>query len=472
MPRRIAAITVAVGLTGCVAGPDYERPDLALPEEWPEQLDGRMTSVYDDDRHWWELYDDPILEDLVRQALDDNLDIEIAAARVTRARAVLGSEDAARFPSVDGTFEANREDPGLTGSEVDSEFILGGLLEYEVDLWGRLSRSREAARADLLGTAYARDAVELGVIGDLVTTYFSYRATQEQIEATQSAIASREDALELERTRLETGAATNLSVRQAEAELANNLARMPGLRRQASQQLRALAVLVGDTDRVLQGIENPGDAGLRDLPSTTADLPDIVPSALLLRRPDIRAAEAFLVSANARIGEARANWLPRVNLVTLLGTGAASVNNLFTAAADYGEITATATAPILDFGRRKAEVNSAEAERELAEQQYRQTIARALQEVGDAWDVLEAAEERVAVRRREIRALVEVARLAERRYLSGYVSYIEVLDARRALLDARLTMIEAARDRLLASATLFRALGGLHPDPEAIFENG
>ncbi len=459
--RKAWLVTASVlAVSACTVGPDYERPDLALPEEWPDEIAAQMDVGYDDVEFWWERYNDPVLEGLVEEALENNLDVETAAARVQQARAVLGFRDAERYPRLDGVIEAERENPGLTGGDTESEFLVGAALSYELDLWGRLSRSRESARAELLSTAYTRDAVKLAVISDVVTTYFDYRAVRAQIDTTEDTIGSLIEALNLERSRLDSGASTELAVRQAEAELETSRAGLPGLRSEAQQRRRALAVLVGDAEAVLSGLEGLGDHGLDELPETGHELPESIPSDLLVRRPDVRAAEAFLVAANADIGAARAAWLPSVDLVGLYGSGATSVGDLFTGPATLWEVIGTATIPILDFGRRQAEVEQAEAARELAELQYRGTIQDALVEVGDAWTVLTAADERVQAREREITARVEVARLAERRYLGGYIPYLEVLDARRALFDARLTMSEAIRDRLAATATLYRALGG------------
>lgn len=455
-------------LAACAVGPDYAQPEVDLPEEWPEELDARMEADFEDIDHWWELYEEPVLEQLVREALVNNLDVAVAAARVTQARAVLGLSRSERYPTLDAFAEAEREDPGLTGGETGSEFVLGGLLSYELDLWGRLARSEEAARAELLNTAFSRDAVVLAVIGDVVGAYFAYRATIEQIEITQATIQSLQEALELERSRREGGASTELAVRQAEAELETSRAGLPSLHESAERQRRALAVLIGDQEAVLEGVDFLDEHGLDDLADTQIDLPDTMPSELLLRRPDIRAAEASLIAANADIGATRAAWLPSLNLAALFGQGATQFGDLASSDAGLWEISAAATVPILSFGRRQAELDAAEAGRDIAEQQYRAAIQAGFQEVGDAWTVLRAAEERVAAREREIEARVEVLRLAERRYLGGYIPYLEVLDARRALLDARLTMTEASRDRLVATAVLFRALGGLHGVGDAI----
>ncbi|MCC5811662.1 MAG: efflux transporter outer membrane subunit [Ectothiorhodospiraceae bacterium] len=460
MRRSFGAALIVALLAGCTLGPDYERPELLLPEEWPAEISGGMEEAPTAHARWWTRYQDPVLDRLIEEASDNNLDIGLAAARVAEARAIRGFRQAERYPTVDLFAEAEREDPGLTGGSIGNEFTVAAALNYEVDLWGRLSRDAEAARAELLATAYSRDAIQLAVITDVVSTYIAYRALSEQIQITESTIASRQESLDLERSRFDSGATTELATRQAEAELETSRAELPALRGEAAQLRRSLAILVGDSRAVLNGLNNLGDSGLPTLPDAMNKLPDLLPSELLERRPDIRAAEAFLIAANADIGVARAEWFPRVNLLGIFGTGATDAGDLFTGPSMLWELFGGLTAPILDFGRRQASVSSAEVRREMAEIQYRATILDAFREVGDAWTLLITADERLQARDREVSARVEVVRLAERRYAGGFSPYLEVLDARRALFDAELSRTAAGRDRLLAVAALYRALGG------------
>ncbi|WP_038054215.1 efflux transporter outer membrane subunit [Thioalkalivibrio sp. ALJ1] len=456
----LVGLAGTVWLSGCALGPDYERPDVALPEAWPEEIDEQMDVDYSDVEFWWEMFEDPILDRLVREALENNIETEIAAARVVQARAVLGLERAERHPQLDGVIEVEREDPGIGGDGPETDLAVFGRLSYEVDLWGRLARSEEAARAQLLGTAFTRDAVRLAVMSDVVSTYFDYRATREQIDTTEDTIQSLIEALGLERSRLESGATTDLTVRQAEAELETSRAGLPSLEAEAERLRRALAVLVGDSEAVVEGLDSLGDHGLEELPETLDGLPHSIPSDLLVRRPDIRAAEASLIAANANIGVARAEWLPSLNLAALLGNEVNRPSQFFTGAAGLWEISAQSVAPILDFGRRQATIEGVEVERDIAELEYQGAIQDAVVEVADAWSELRAQHERVAIYQREVAARIEVVRLAERRYLGGFVGYLEVLDARRALFEARLTLTDASRDRLAATADLYRALGG------------
>jgi len=454
------SMLLALALTGCVVGPDYQRPDLTLPEQWPDGVSDAMSDHRNDALSWWERYDDPVLNRLVRDAAEYNLDVGLAVARVAESRALLGFSSAERYPTFDADVYVEREDEGAQSSgDPASVFEARGILNYELDLWGRLARETESARASLLASAFTRDAVELAVVTDVVTTYFDYRAARDQIETTQNTITSRQEALEFQETRRRIGASSELELRQAEAELETSRAELPGLQAEAARLARALAILTGDEQAVLSGLQNLGGSGLPGW-QAVADLPDSMPSSLVERRPDIRAAEAILVGANADIGAARANWFPRVNLMAAFGTGAVNPGDLFTGPATLWELVGTATAPILDFGRRSAQVDTAEARLEIAELEYRATVRAAFQEVGNAWTLLNTAAERLQVREREVSSRIQVVTLAERRYEAGYSSYLELLDARRALFRGQLSQTDAARDRLLAVANLYKALGG------------
>lgn len=453
-------------LGACSLTPEYERPELLLPAEWPEPLQEDMAPGAG--AEWWSRFDDPVLDNLIIEALGNNLDIGLAAARLEAARAELGFRRADELPSIGALIEADRENPGLTGGDTSSEFLIAGTLSYELDLWGRLSGSTEVARAELLGTAYAEDAVRLGVVTDIISVYYDFRAALERIRITEDTIVSRQESLHLEQVRFRGQDISELPLRQAEAELQTSRAELPAIRAEAIRGRRALAILVGDAQATLQGLEGLGDDELPELSEHAGELPAMLPSDLLERRPDVRAAEAFLIASHADIGVVRANWFPRVDLLALAGTGATQFGDLFTGSANLYEVFGAVTAPILDFGRRQASIDGAVARREAAEMQYRATVMEAFREVGDAWTMLETAEAQLEARDLEVQALINVVAAAERRYRGGYTPYIEVLDAQRALFSAQLSRVDAARDRLVAKATLFKALGGGWADTEVL----
>lgn len=466
--RKLTLLAACLFLGGCAVGPDYERPEVVLPDDWrdPAMLAPDQRAEWS---AWWERYEDPALEALVERAASDNLDVQTQVSRVRQARAQLGLAEAEQMPSLDAQAEAVRQEPGVSttagGSGPFTQYGISGALEYELDLWGRLGRGEEAAHARLLESAFTADAVRLSVISDVVTTYFELRAAERQLEIAQRTAESRERNVEIQRSRHEAGATTELTLRQAQAELETVRAEIPGLRRQVEDLESALGILVGQNPRELMAGE--------DLPSTPmdeiqlpAERPAVLPSELLERRPDVRAAEALLRAANADIGQAQAQWFPSVNLSAMAGTQALDTGDLFSATAGTWSVGASLLAPLVDFGRIQADVETAEAARDQTELQYRATVRTAFREVRDALTLLETANERLAARKRQVEALERTLQVAERRYEGGYTSFIEVLDARRSLLDAELSVTTAIRDRFVATATLYRALGGGWDAPE------
>ncbi|MDN3515982.1 efflux transporter outer membrane subunit [Aquisalimonas lutea] len=464
MRKLLAAVAGALLLAGCAVGPDYEQPALDLPAEWPEHV-----LLSDEDRaawqQWWTRFDDPVLDRLVARALDDNLDIRLEAQRILEARAQLGLADANQYPTVEGQAQAARENQPRTTAAVPGAagpgnlFSVTGTLAYEVDLWGRLARQEEAAGARLRESVFSRDAVRLNVVADVVATYFDLRAAQRQLTITERTLESRERTYDLEKARYEAGETDALALRQAESELETTRARIPPLRERVRTLESALAVLVGMSPAELLEQLDFAEGSLVDV-RLPEDVPSVLPSELLQRRPDIRAAEAALIAANAEIGVAEASRLPSLNLTAFLGSTATATDDLFTAPAETWGVGASLLGPILDFGRNAARVDTAQARRAQAETQYRMTVTNAFREVRDALVLYETTQERVEAVERQVAAIEETRRIAQVRYDEGLTSFIELLDAQRALLDAELALAEAKRDRLSATATLFKAMGG------------
>ena len=462
MVKRLPLTLFTALLAGCALGPDYQRPAEELPTQWPAAVTQAMTAQTDW-AEWWKRYQDPVLDRLVAEALANNLDVRIAAANIAQARAALGLSEAQRYPTHAVQADAARGEGtsellGGSGSPANT-FRIAGTLNYEIDLWGRLSRATEAARAQLLQVSFAADAIRLALVTDVVVGYFDLRAVQQQIRTTTATIESRREAYRLEQSRVRNGASTELTLRQTEAELARAEAQLPLLQRQEAQLRRALARLTGAGAAALLDPPPLPEGELSTLNFST-ELPERLPSALLERRPDIRAAEAALIASNANVGVARAAFFPQLNLAGTLGTGAREVGDLFSGPATLWQIGGSVFASVLDFGRRRAVLESAQAARDAAELQYRATVRDAFRDVGNAWTLLETANRRLTALNRQVEALEAAVRLAERRYQIGYAPFLDLLDARRALFDAQLAQIEAARDRLAATATLFKALGG------------
>ncbi|RFA28988.1 RND transporter [Alkalilimnicola ehrlichii] len=464
--KLLLAVATSLAVAGCVTvGPDYQARDFDLPEQWPEHhlLDEADTTDW---LEWWQRFEDPVLNQLVGRALDDNLEIRLQAARIEEARARLGLARAEQRPSLSAQAEASRDrQPAaampLEGFEPSPSnlFSISGMLSYELDLWGRLTREREAAEAILEENQFSREAVRLNVVADVVATYFNLRTAQSQLAITKQALETREETYRLERVRFEAGDADELSLRQAQSELATARAQLPAYIQQVRVLEGALGALLGLTPAELFREFELGDERLEQI-ALPEGVPSYLPSQLLERRPDIRAAEAGVIAATAGVGVAQASRLPRLNLTTLLGTAAVDTGDLFTGDAMTWGLGASVAGPLLDFGRGRARVDTAEAIRSQAELRYEATVNTAFREVRDALVVYETSGDRVAAIQEQVDAIGRSLYVAELRYREGLVGFIELLDAQRALLSAELALAEANRDRLTATATLFKALGG------------
>lgn len=466
--RHLFILVTILLLAGCAGSPSSvpEAPDL--PDSF-EQIATLPMQTDEEWQKWWTRFDDPALDALVEHALTDNLDIRLQAQRVQDARAQLGLSDANRMPTLSAQADATRQqDPQMGfslggaeggGSVIYNQYSLSGMLGYEVDLWGRLSSQQDAARALLDQSMFSHDAIRLSIVADVVTTYFNLRAAEEQYRITRDNLETREETLELEQLRYESGATDRFSLRQAESAVAATRAQLPALREQVQLLENALAILTGQApDDILAGMDFSGS------PLTAITLPETIPamlpSELLQRRPDIRAAEAGLLAADANVDVATASRWPSLNLSALLGVAYIDLGQLFSGTLDTWSTSATLAGPLYDFGRTASRVDSAEAQREQAITRYRQTVSAAFGEVRDALTLYETSQDRLEATDNQVDAVRATRALAQIRYDEGLISFLELLDAERAMLEAELQLAEAQRQRLSAVATLFKALGG------------
>jgi outer membrane protein, multidrug efflux system len=378
---------MALFLGGCAASSDHKLRNPDLPGIWPD-TESLAVDGQDDLLEWWTRFEDPVLNQLVARAVQDNPDIRIQAARVWEARARLGFARAEQLPTVGIQAEAIRQRQpeavsGVPGGITGNMFSLAGILEYELDIWGRLAMEREAAQTVLLENQYTQEAVRQGVISDVVVTYFNLVAAREELEIIRQTQRLREQTYELEGIRFEVGQVNELVLRQAESAMEKVRALVPDLKRQVRTLEGALGVLTGlsplelfDDDHARYGLArsvfNPGA------------VPMFLPSELLSRRPDIRSAEARARAAGTAIGIARAERLPRLNLAGLLGTLALETRDLFTSPARTWNVGAQAAGPLFDFGRTRAGVEAARAQYVQAEIQYEASVNVAFNEVRDA----------------------------------------------------------------------------------------
>jgi multidrug efflux system outer membrane protein len=447
-------------LAGCTSvGPDYQRPEIPLPAQYPAEATATGPTVALD---WWVLYNDATLNELIASAQKSNADMRLAAARVQEAEAVFREARGALFPEVTGGYSATRskvstrtEPPpqSIVGLERSQHQLLAST-NFEIDFWGKFSRANEAAQANLLSSRLSQDVVALTLAGATAQTYFALRSLDAQVEVLENTIRVRRDSLTIAQTRAEAGLASDLDVYQARSALADALVQQRDARRTRSLVERQLGQLSGRLDLK---IASGGDLFALPLPPVP---PAGMPSTLLERRPDIRAAEESLVAANAQIGVARAALFPTISLTAALGAQSAELSNLLASGAGIWSLGFGLALPIFDAGRRSARVDQATARREQSVANYQRSVETAFREVADA---LVNVEE-FGLAESDLRERLEAARnaldLTRVRYESGYSPYLEVLDAQRTANDAEIAIVRHRQARLAFTVDLMKALGG------------
>jgi multidrug efflux system outer membrane protein len=465
MKKQLMTVAVIVGLmAGCTVGPKYRRPVVRSPDAFrgsadPAPLD--QTSI--GDLKWFEVFKDEQLQELIRTALVANYDLREAVARVNAARANLGITRADQFPNLTASADLTT----LRNSGSGSFPIPGGvardrtfgsvglnLLSFEVDLWGRLRRATEAARADLLAAEENRKAVVTTLVGDVATGYFDLLELDTELEVAKRTLASREESLRLINTRQQGGVATLLDVRQAEQLVYSAAQTIHDVERQIEQRENQIGLLLA---------KNPG-AVLRGRQLIEQEQPPSVPSglpsSLLERRPDIRAAEQNLIAANAIIGVAKAAYFPRISLTGFLGFESNQLSSLFTGPTRTWQFVPQVTQPIFTAGRLKSNVSLARAQQQIALVQYEKAIQTAFREVSDALVEYRKVKEIRTQQELLVTTLQDRSRLAYLRYRGGVDAQLNALDADRDLFDAELSLALTRRNELLALVQLYKALGG------------
>jgi multidrug efflux system outer membrane protein len=459
--RQLIALLAISCLSGCANLMDimpFSKPEVELPQAWPGLP---QNAVAASNSEWWKLYQDEALNTLVEEGLAHNHDIALAAARIEEARAQVTLADAEEDPTAYATFG-----PSYSQNSLSDAFVLPRRtrqwdaklnVSYEVDLWGKLRRATDAARADLLASESAQDTVRNTLTAQLVQGYFAIQALDKQIVVAQRTEQTRRDSLKLQQLRLDAGISSEFEVRQLEADLAAVQAEIPALRNQRVQQNNALTVLLGRSPKDI--VESP--INTTDVAVTPDNVvPDGLPSELLLRRPDLREAEQRLMAANGRVAVARAAYYPSITLTGFFGGESQSLGDLFLGPARIFNFAAQLTQPIFDRKRIGASVKEAQAREEQAIAQYRQTIANAFREVQDALSAQQAAREIQLADGARVVALQKALVLARLRYSNGVSSQLDVLDAERNLLQSEIDFIDAQRQQRFAIADLFRAMGG------------
>ncbi|MBM4309834.1 MAG: efflux transporter outer membrane subunit [Deltaproteobacteria bacterium] len=466
-------LLIALPVAGCAIGPDYVRPELELPQA--TDTDAAQFAPFTA-ADWWKIFNDSTLDRIQTEALAYNRDLTAAAARVEEARAFAREALADRLPALGIAGAAGRERTSLwdappAGSRTSDFFEAFGYASFELDFWGLYRRLDEAARAELLATAAARDAVRLTLTADVAALYFYLRTVEAQTRIAREQLATYDITFEMYRKRYLAGYTQELDLRRIEADRLATAALVHRRENQLSQAGTALALLLGRSPAaIVQGFSEEGRA-LEEL-NVFPRIPEDIPSDLLTRRPDIRREEGLLIAANARIGAARAAFFPSIRLTGGSGFVSAELNELFTRDAHVWNTAAALAQPVFEGGRLFAREKAARARHEQMLAHYEQTVQNAFRETRDALvagtktaQALEASLERARAMRRSFE-------LSQKQHASGHISIIDVLDIQRQALLAEIDLADARRDQLDAVIALCRAMGGgwqESPDPVQVY---
>lgn len=462
--RTLAALAVVA--SGCAVGPDYVRPALDVPREW-RALDASEAGAFANEP-WWELFQDPTLEDLIRAALAQNKDLATAVARIEQQRALYAVQRAELIPSLGASgsaarSRASREGQAAVPAGVDPEsarFQAGASLSWEIDLFGRIRRATEAEQATLVATEEARRAVVIELVSAVASAYADLRDFDARLAIARRTLDSRRDYVELVQARFEGGVTSELDWRQAQAELHRVETVVLDLERAVAVTEHALDVLLGRNP-----VPVPRGRALIDQAVPPA-IPAGLPSELLERRPDVRQAEQVLASANARIGEAKALLFPQISLTGFFGWESTDLGNLFVGPAKAWSISGSLLQPIFNAGKNLARVEATEWQQRQALSTYELAVLQAFREVEDALVGFRTTGAQRVAQGSRVAAERKVLELAEIRYRGGVSAYLEVLDAQRSLFGAELDESQTVHDNVVAMIQLYKALGGgWTPDP-------
>ncbi|HZF26520.1 MAG TPA: efflux transporter outer membrane subunit [Steroidobacteraceae bacterium] len=451
-------ILFTVFLSGCMVGLDYRRPEIEAPASWrvDKAEAGEISNLA-----WWQQFQDPVLARLVGQALENNKDLEIATANVDQAFAQYGITRAAQWPQVDASASASRQRlsetagpvPPPAGRQVVKDFDASLSASFEIDVWGRLRRASESARASLLASEEGRRTVLMTLVSTVASAYIQLRALDRQLDIAQRTSQSLGEAARLQQLRFNEGAVPESDYRQAESQYQTAAAQVPELERQVARQENFISVLLG---------RNPGPiARGREIEALLFPaVPDGLPASLLERRPDIRQAEQNLIAANADIGVAKAAYFPRISLTAALGFESAALSDLFKRTSKTGAIGADMTLPIFNAGRIRNQVARAEAFQREALSSYEKSILVGFQEVEDALVDRTKFSQAREVQARNVAALQRFRDLAALRYKEGATIYLEVANAEQSLFNAQLAYVATQSQLFQSYANLYKAMGG------------
>ncbi len=462
MQPRHATAALAVLLAACASGPDYQRPAVELPPAYTAAPAAPVAANTDLlDTAWWSAFGDPRLDELVATVVANNPDLRIAALRVQQHDAYLQVSKSAAGPQAGfagsrlrNTLSENRQVPLAPGTRpVDNDYSISVAASWELDLWGKVSRANEAAYAELVGSEETRRALMQSLISDVANGYLRLLALDRLLELQKAAIETQKEQVALAERKFKGGAASELPVLRARAELEALVAELPAREGEIAAQESALNALMGRPP-------GPVVRGRRFDELQLPAVPGGLPAGLLAQRPDVRKAEQDLIAANAKIGVAKSEYLPTISLTTSSGFASNDLSKLLQLTSNFGSFGAALLGPLFTSGRISGQVREAEAVRAQAEVTFLNSVQVALREVEDALTGLAKSGQRIALQERRLATLREQRKVAQKLFEGGGSAYFEVLDAERQLNDALQQVNQQRREQLAALVSVYKAMGG------------
>ena len=457
MRKSAIACLIATLLSGCMIGPDYFRPSIDAPKTWRvSEADAKNTV----NTNWWRQINDPILNNLIEEAVRANKDLLIATARIDEYAGRLGVSRADLFPQAGvgyGAFRQKNTLPGTSYKDTYNSYEMTLNASWEIDLWGKIRRQNEAARAQLLASEDTRRGVLLSLTASVAGAYVLLRDLDRQLEIANQTADTRAASYKLFLDRYEGGVISILELSQNKSQYDEALATIPSIEKAIAQQENALSILLG---------RNPGpiERGNNIDTLTPPVIPEGLPSSLLEQRPDIRSAEQQLIAANALIGAARAAYYPSISLTGVFGVASGNLSNLFSSSSKIWQYGGAIDMPIFTAGRIGSQVDVAEAQQQQALFNYQKSIQNAFREVNDALVDQNRTRVQLEAQRQQVESLQQYAATARLRYDNGYTSYLEVLDAERSFFQAQLQFTQTQQKLLQAIIDLYKAMGGGWPE--------
>ena len=450
--RLVSLLASAVLLGGCLLGPNYQQPDLDLPQGEAADNFSIFTQA-----NWWEVFGDPVLNQLETEALAYNKDLQAAVARVDQARASVGIATADQLPSLSAAAESGRAGNNMGSGQSQSTANVS--VSYELDLWGKYRRLSEAARAQLLSSEASRDTVRLTLTADVAKNYFTLAMLDEQLKIAQRTLEARKENVRIYTSRYKNGYCTEVDLKRVEANMASVQAQEQQLRLKIAQTETALSMLVGKSPREIAASAITRGKTLAEI-TLIPDVPEGLPSDLLARRPDIRSAEGQLIAANANIGAARAAYFPSIPLTASAGYASGALNNLFTGPSGVWAAGGQLLAPIFEGGKIRAENKKAEAQYREMLASYEKTVQSAFKEALDAIAANRINREIFDSYKQQTEAMQRSYELTKKQEDAGLIGVTDLLDVEENLLSAEMNLASARNDELAAVVNLSKALGG------------